>query len=58
MNDSKQHTTINHPYRDKTDKRILKRNTWKDYGLHLTVFIGFRLESNYHYLAGYCCNLL
>ena len=39
MNDSKQHTTINHPYRDKTDKHILKRNPWKDYGLHLTVFI-------------------
>lgn len=28
---------IQHPYREKTDKRILKKNPWKDYGLHLTV---------------------
>lgn len=28
---------IQHPYREKTDKRVLKRNPWRDYGLHLTV---------------------
>ncbi|MBR6992617.1 MAG: DUF3100 domain-containing protein [Methanobrevibacter sp.] len=30
---------IQHIYREKTDKRILKKNPWKDYGLHLTVLI-------------------
>ena len=30
---------IEHVYRKKTDKRILKKNPWKDYGLHLTVLI-------------------
>ena len=30
-------TEIQHIYREKTDKRILKKNPWKDYGLHLTV---------------------
>ena len=28
---------INHIYREKTDKRILKKNPWKDYRLHITV---------------------
>lgn len=32
-------TEIEHPYREKTDKRILKRNPWRDYGLHFTVLI-------------------
>ena len=30
---------VEHPYREKTDKRILKKNPWKDYGLHLTVLV-------------------
>ena len=30
---------IQHIYREKTDKRILKKNPWKDYGLHLTVLV-------------------
>ncbi|WP_407374071.1 DUF3100 domain-containing protein [Methanobrevibacter sp.] len=30
-------TEITHIYRNKTDKRILKKNPWKDYGLHLSV---------------------
>lgn len=37
MTDDKITTEINHPYREKTDKRILKRNPWRDYGLHLSV---------------------
>ena len=28
---------IKHPFREKTDKRVLKKNPWRDYGLHLTV---------------------
>ncbi len=32
-------TEIQHIYRGKTDKRILKKNPWKDYGLHLTVLV-------------------
>ena len=28
---------IQHPYREKTDKRILKKNPWRDHDLHLTV---------------------
>ena len=28
---------IKHIYRDKTDRRILKKNPWKDYGLHISV---------------------
>lgn len=28
---------VTHIYREKTDKRILKKNPWKDYGLHLSV---------------------
>ena len=38
-NDDNLTTDINHPYREKTDKRILKKNPWKDYGLHLTVLV-------------------
>ena len=30
---------IQHIDREKTDKRILKKNPWKDYGLHLTVLV-------------------
>ena len=30
---------IQHIYREKTDKRILKKNPWKDHGLHLTVLV-------------------
>ncbi len=30
---------IQHVYRKKTDNRILKKNPWKDYGLHITVLI-------------------
>ena len=28
-----------HIYREKTDRRILKKNPWKDYGLHLSVLV-------------------
>ena len=28
-----------HIYREKNDKRILKKNPWKDYGLHITVLV-------------------
>lgn len=28
---------VEHPYSEKTDKSILKKNPWMDYGLHLTV---------------------
>ncbi|WP_363928260.1 DUF3100 domain-containing protein [uncultured Methanobrevibacter sp.] len=30
---------VNHIYREKTDKRILKKNPWKDYRLHATVLL-------------------
>ncbi|WP_366514673.1 DUF3100 domain-containing protein [Methanobrevibacter sp.] len=30
---------VEHIYREKTDKRILKKNPWKDYNLHITVLI-------------------
>lgn len=30
---------MTHIYRSKTDKRILKKNPWKDYGLHGTVLV-------------------
>ena len=30
--------SVEHIYREKTDKRILRKNPWKDYRLHLTVF--------------------
>ena len=39
MNKDKSIHDSNHPYREKTDKRILKKNPWKDYGLHLTVLV-------------------
>ena len=29
---------VAHIYREKTDRRILKKNPWRDYKLHLTVF--------------------
>ena len=29
---------VEHIYREKTDRRILKKNPWRDYKLHLTVF--------------------
>ncbi len=32
-------TEIQHIYRNKTDKRILKKNPWRDYGLHFTILI-------------------
>ena len=30
---------VEHIYREKTDKRILKKNPWRDYRLHGTVFV-------------------
>ena len=30
---------VEHIYREKTDKRILKKNPWRDYRLHITVLI-------------------
>ncbi|WP_292893226.1 DUF3100 domain-containing protein [Methanobrevibacter sp.] len=39
MNKDKSIHDSNHPYREKTDKRILKKNPWKDYGLHVTVLV-------------------
>ena len=30
---------IQHIYRKKTDKRILRKNPWNDYGLHITVLV-------------------
>ena len=30
---------VEHLYREKTDKRILKKNPWRDYRLHVTVLI-------------------
>ena len=32
-------TSVEHIYREKTDKRILKKNPWRDYRLHVTVLI-------------------
>ena len=32
-------TDVQNIYRNKTDKRILKKNPWKDYGLHLSVLV-------------------
>ncbi|WP_298520406.1 DUF3100 domain-containing protein [uncultured Methanobrevibacter sp.] len=32
-------TDVQHIYRNKTDKRILKKNPWKDYGLHISVLV-------------------
>ena len=40
MSDKNQDTTeIQHIYRNKTDKRILKKNPWRDYRLHFTILI-------------------
>lgn len=39
MKKDKDKTDIQHIYRDKTDKRILKKNPWKDYGLHVSVLV-------------------
>lgn len=40
ITDKKENTTnIEHIYREKTDKHILKKNPWKDYRLHLTVLV-------------------
>ena len=36
---TKDENSVQHVYRDKTDKRILKKNPWKDYRLHVTVLI-------------------
>ncbi|MBQ9159937.1 MAG: DUF3100 domain-containing protein [Methanobrevibacter sp.] len=30
-------TSVKHIYREKTDKRILKKNPWKNYKLHITI---------------------
>ena len=30
---------VEHPYREKTDRRILKKNPWRDYRLHGTVLL-------------------
>ena len=34
-----QSSNVEHPYREKTDKRILKKNPWRDYRLHGTVLL-------------------
>ncbi|MBE6511387.1 MAG: DUF3100 domain-containing protein [Methanobrevibacter millerae] len=34
-----QSSNVEHIYREKTDKRILKKNPWKDYNLHITVLV-------------------
>lgn len=34
-----QSRNVEHPYREKTDKRILKKNPWRDYRLHGTVLL-------------------
>ena len=39
LKDNDNKNNIEHTYRNKTDKRILKKNPWKDYGLHLTVLL-------------------
>lgn len=39
MNNDKFTSDVEHPYRQKTDKRILKKNPWKDYRLHITVLV-------------------
>ena len=37
--DKNQDDHVEHIYRQKTDKRILKKNPWRDYRLHGTVHI-------------------
>ena len=39
LTDNNDKTRVTHTYRNKTDKRILKKNPWKDYGLHITVLV-------------------
>ena len=39
MKKDRDKTDIQHIYRDKTDKRILKKNPWKDYGFHVSVLV-------------------
>ncbi|WP_405295910.1 DUF3100 domain-containing protein [Methanobrevibacter sp.] len=39
MDNDNFNSDIEHPFRQKTDKRILKKNPWKDYGLHITVLV-------------------
>ena len=40
MSDENRDTTeIQHIYRNKTDKRILKKNPWRDYRLHFTILV-------------------
>ena len=39
MNNDKFTSDVEHPYRQKIDKRILKKNPWKDYRLHITVLV-------------------
>ena len=34
-----QKSNVEHIYREKTDRRILKKNPWKDYNLHITVLV-------------------
>lgn len=34
-----QHDGVEHIYREKTDKRILKKNPWKDYRLHGSILV-------------------
>ncbi len=36
---NKETRNVQHIYRNKTDKRILKKNPWKDYGLHISVLV-------------------
>ena len=38
-NNDRDTTDVQHIYRNKTDKRILKKNPWKDYGLHISVLV-------------------
>ena len=37
--DKSSDTQVEHIYREKTDKRILKKNPWRDYRLHFTVLV-------------------
>lgn len=37
--DNRDTTEIQHIYRNKTDKRILKKNPWRDYRLHFTILV-------------------
>ena len=37
--ENKDTTEIQHIYRNKTDKRILKKNPWRDYRLHFTILV-------------------